>query len=433
MEPLRMTPTVAIADLKLGMFIHLDLGWMSHPFPLSSFRLTSAEQIATLRTLGLSHVRWSPEKSVLIDTEAEGRAAREAAEAAARAAGPSAEQLAAIARRQALGAQRQAEKLAERQYAEAAKAWRDAAERVATQPVSSREDTEALTRALLDKLLVDGDLCIRLLAGGAADRSTAHALNVTVIALLMARAVGLSEAELTDLGTGALLHDVGKLDLPARVRHLDEGFTTAEANAYRQHVAAGVAHGKRMGLSPGALAVLAQHHEHADGTGFPLKLVADRCTMASRIVSIVNRYDNLCNPLQPARALTPHEAVSMLFAQYRQRFDATLLNAFIRMMGVYPAGSCVQLTDERWALVVGVNSSRPLKPRVLLHDPKVPRDEALHLNLEDTPDLGIRRSVPISKLPEGALAYLAPRPRVAYFFEPAVPVDAVARASEAVA
>ena len=63
------------------------------------------------------------------------------------------------------------------------------------------------------------------------------------------------------------------------------------------------------------------------------------------------------------------------------------------MMGVYPPGSTVQLTDDRYALVVSVNSSRPLKPRVLVHEPKVPRDEALILDLERTEGLGIRRSL----------------------------------------
>ena len=186
-----------------------------------------------------------------------------------------------------------------------------------------------------------------------------------------------------------------------------------------------MAHGKRMGLRPGALMVLGQHHENADGTGFPLRLSTDRMTAAARIVALVNRYDNLCNPTVLARALTPHEAVSVMFSQSRSRFDATMLNAFIRMMGVYPAGSVVQLTDDRYALVVGVNSSRPLKPRVLVHDPKVARDEALLLDLETMPDLGIRRSLSPSKLPPAALEYLAPRPRVAYFFEALAPVHAL--------
>ena len=81
----------------------------------------------------------------------------------------------------------------------------------------------------------------------------------------------------------------------------------------------------------------------------------------------------------PSRALTPHEALSLLFAQGKAKFDASILGGFIKMMGVYPPGSAVQLTDERYAIVVSVNSSRPLKPRVLVHDRAVPPDEALLL------------------------------------------------------
>jgi len=164
--------------------------------------------------------------------------------------------------------------------------------------------------------------------------------------------------------------------------------------------------------------VLAQHHEHADGTGFPLKLAGERITLAARVVALINRYDNLCNPQARTPPLTPHEAVSVLFAQGRNRFDPVVLNSFIRMMGVYPAGSLVQLTDDRFALVVGVNSSRPLKPRVLVYEPAVPRHEALVLDLETQPNLGIRRSLPAAKLPPAAVEYLDPRPRVSYYFEP---------------
>jgi hypothetical protein len=96
-----------------------------------------------------------------------------------------------------------------------------------------------------------------------------------------------------------------------------------------------------------------------------------------------------------------------------------MLNAFIRMMGVYPSGSVVQLTDDRLALVTHVNSMRPLKPRVLLFDPAVPAQEALHINLEQHADLGIRRSLRPQQLHHDALHYLSPRQRVVYFFEPA--------------
>ncbi|MES2992974.1 MAG: HD domain-containing phosphohydrolase, partial [Pseudomonadota bacterium] len=223
-----------------------------------------------------------------------------------------------------------------------------------------------------------------------------------------------------DLGVGAMLHDIGKLDLPDRVRHREDHFSGSELRFYEEHVAHGVSHARKMGLSAGATLVIAQHHEHADGSGFPLRLNTDRMTAAARIVSLVNRYDNLCNPHVAAKALTPHESLSLLFAQGKTKFDTAILGAFIRMMGVYPAGSTVQLTDDRYAMVVGVNSTRPLKPRVLVHEPKVPRDEALVLDLETAQGLGIRRSIKPVQLPVNSLEYLAPRPRVAYFFEPVI-------------
>lgn len=90
------------------------------------------------------------------------------------------------------------------------------------------------------------------------------------------------------------------------------------------------------------------------------------------------------------------------------------------MMGVYPPGSVVQLTDERYALVVSVNSSRPLKPRVIVYDTRVPKNEALILDLEQNPALGIRRSLKPSGLPRAAMDYLSPRQRICYFFERSV-------------
>jgi len=419
-----MAGKIEVDELRVGMFIHLDLSWMRHPFPVGSFRITHAQQIDKIRSLGLKQLRWSPEKSELVPppTPAASDDAAPAAVAAIAAIEPQSETAAQATereRREQLSAQRASAALCQSQFDEAGHAWRSVQDNVVAHPEQARRDTEDLTRALLDKMLVDGDMCIRLLTCNAGDNASAHAMNVSVISLLLGRVLGLGDAEMLDLGIGALMHDVGKIDLPERLRHADTRFGKDDLSAYRDHVAHGVLHGKRMGLQPGALLVLAQHHEHADGSGFPLKLQLERLSAAARIVALVNRYDNLCNPPSLASALTPHEALSLLFAQARSQFDAGLLNSFIRMMGVYPAGSVVQLTDERFALVMSVNSTRPLKPNVLVFDPQLPRQEALHLNLMTTPDLGIRRSLKPAQLPAAALDYLAPRARVAYFFEAA--------------
>jgi HD-GYP domain-containing protein (c-di-GMP phosphodiesterase class II) len=419
-----MSGRIDVDELRVGMFIHLDLSWMRHPFPVGSFRITHAQQIDKIRSLGLKQLRWSPEKSELVPPSTQAASDDDATVAvvAVAAIEPQTETAAQAAereRREQLSAQRASAALCQSQFDEAGHAWRSVQDNVVAHPEQARRDSEDLTRALLDKMLVDGDMCIRLLTCNAGDNASAHAMNVSVISLLLGRVLGLGDAEMLDLGIGALMHDVGKIDLPERLRHADARFGKDDLSAYRDHVAHGVLHGKRMGLQPGALLVLAQHHEHADGSGFPLKLQLERLSAAARIVALVNRYDNLCNPPSLASALTPHEALSLLFAQARSQFDAGLLNSFIRMMGVYPAGSVVQLTDERFALVMSVNSTRPLKPNVLVFDPQLPRQEALHLNLMTTPELGIRRSLKPAQLPAEALDYLAPRARVAYFFEAA--------------
>jgi putative nucleotidyltransferase with HDIG domain len=422
------TPTlIDVAQLRIGMFVHLDGGWMSHPFPLSSFKIGSAAQIATIRSLGKQRVRWSPEKSDPAALEslthpgpAEDTSVPDTVPAEAHVT-PIAESAEAQARRrhrEALLAQREALHLCEAQFAEATTACKRASEIVLTQPQVAREQTEALAQAFVDKMIGQQDMCIRLLTEAAGDKASLHAVNVAVISLLMGKSFGLSAQEMVDLGVGSMLHDIGKIDLPERVRHREEHFTPAETQFYQEHVAHGVTIAKKMGLASGATLVIAQHHEHADGSGFPLRLNSDRMTIAARIVSLINRYDNMCNPHVPSRALTPHEALSLLFAQGKNRYDTAILGGFIKMMGVYPPGSVVQLTDDRYAMVVSVNSSRPLKPRVMVHEPRVPRDEALLLNLELEPRLGIRRSLKPQQLPTESLDYLSPRTRVAYFFEP---------------
>jgi hypothetical protein len=163
--------------------------------------------------------------------------------------------------------------------------------------------------------------------------------------------------------------------------------------------------------------IVAQHHELADGRGYPRKLAGEAIAPLARIVALVNHYDNLCNPGNPTQAITPHEALSQIFAQMKRQFDAAVLTLFIRMMGVYPPGSVVELTDGRHALVVSVNSSRPLKPQIVIYEPRVPREEALVEDLEHMPDIGIRRSLKPLQLPKAAFDYLSPRLRVCYFFE----------------
>ena len=409
--------------LRVGMFVELDVGWLAHPFPTGSFKISSNKQIETIRGLGLQRVRVNLAKSDPDPAELAVPTTVVRSDAAQSLEREQAVQREALQRQQRadlLAAQQRSLVQCERRFGDAVRQYKKMLEAIPTQPKAAAEHCHTLVSSFVGEMLGEGESAIRLLSEAAGDKSSMHPVNVTVVSLLLGKAMGLEQADLMDLGMAAFLHDVGKAQLPDRVRWLEENFSTAEYKLYQEHVAQSVQIGKAMELSKGALLAIAQHHELADGSGFPTRAKGAAMSVGARILALVNRYDNLCNPTRPATAMTPHESLSLIFAQLKTRFDTAALSAFIRMMGVYPPGSVVQLVDERYGMVVSVNSSRPLKPRVLVHESGVSKHEALILDLEQAPNIGIRRSLKPAGLPSAAMDFLAPRQRVSYFFERAV-------------
>lgn len=410
---------IDISQLRIGMYVQLDLGWMHHPFPVSSFRIVSADQIAKLKELGLAEVRYFPNKSDSelreldsVAGEAFDTTATESAANAMVQASDAADSVAAK-NRAYLQIQNRILAMCNQRFGDATRQYQAVERAVTVQPDLARNQSEVLVSDCLKELPENGDSVIRLLSEGAGESSALHPVNVMVVSLLLGKALGIKSTELHELGMAALLHDLGKLGMPAA------GFTPAGRQHYESHVGQSVAFAQQMGLSDVVLTAIAQHHEMADGSGFPLHLVGDDMQRPGRILALVNHYERMCNPVVGVEALTPHEALSVIFAQRKSRFDPVVLGAFIRMMGVYPPGSVVQLANDRYAIVVSVNSSRPLRPKVIVHDPRVPKDEAPVLDLEAM-QLGIRRSLKPAQLPRDALDYLSPRKRICYFFERAV-------------
>ncbi|TSE34377.1 HD-GYP domain-containing protein [Tepidimonas charontis] len=413
-------PVIPVEQLRVGHYVLLDLGWMDHPFPRNNFRISAAHQIDTIRGLGLTRVRIDPARSELLpEDSAPAVGDRSGADAHPEPAH------AADARTQVLLQQRQALLRCERQYHEGTRQVRAAFEQVERAPQAAGAIARGLIGGMVDAMGGGGETALRLLSDVQGERSAQHAMNVAVLSLLLGHALGLDDAALRALGVAALLHDIGKVRLPDPVRHKDDAFTPAQLKAYQEHVVHGVVLAQAMGLEPQAVQAIAQHHEAADGSGFPDGCHGAQIGRLAHIVALVNRYDGLCNPHNPARAYTPHEALARLYAVHKARFDAPTLTAFIRLLGVYPPGSIVQLSDGRYALVQACNATRPLKPQVLVHDPRTPPSEALLLDLQSTPELTIQRSLRADQLPRAALDYLDPRPRYCYFFERALRADDV--------
>jgi len=411
---------IDVGALRVGLYVYLDLGWMQHPFAVNSFKITSQEQIDSIVKLGLNRIRWSPENSdpeipatmpdalnAKGDTQQRNTLSQTATTIAAAIADG------AQRRRRLLVQQREALAVCENGFADANRAYRATLEAVPVRPEAARTQAEQAVANMVGQLLEHDESAIRLLSENAGEKASLHAVNVAALSLLLGKQLGHDPATLVELGLGALLHDVGKLALPERLRWQDAG----EQELYETHVAHGIAYSRTMHLGDVALAIVAQHHELADGSGFPEQLGGAAIHPLARIVALVNRYDKLSNAANPAEALTPHETMSLIYARMRGHYDSGVMMPFIRMMGVYPPGSVIELSDGRFALVVSVNARRPLRPQIIIHEPRIARDEALIVDIEDLPELGIRRSLKPLQLPRAAFDYLSPRNRICYYFE----------------
>jgi len=415
---------IDVSRLRVGMYVHLDVGWTQHPFPFSSFKIKSQDQIETIRSLGLARVRYSPDKSDVPPVPASAPPAPVTAATPAPAppkptAGASADDRAARERREMLQVQQMSLTRCEQRFSDASRTFRQIASSARSHPEAARAATESLVQGMFTEVAGEREVAIRLLSEHVGEDTSQHALNVAVLCVLLGRVCGLGPASLRDLASAALLHDAGKAELPGRLRWSADQLSAAEHRLAQEHVQHSVDFARRLGMSTTAQTAIAEHHERADGSGYPKGLRGPQISPGGRVLALVNQYDNLCNPGNALHALTPHEALATIFTRLKAGFDPATLALFVRMMGVYPPGSVVQLNDGRFALTVAVNPHQPLKPRVVVYDSHVPVEQALVVDLETLPGLEIERALKPTQLSRSVFEYLSPRKRPSYFFEPA--------------
>lgn len=316
-----------------------------------------------------------------------------------------------------LAAQRASLQRSDRLHAQASRVWLGITRDVVQQPALAREAALGLAAAMVTQLCEDGSSTLRLLTNAVGTCSSQHALNVTTLSLMLARYQGLSAEALHTVAVGALLHDIGKLLLPAPLRPIDGEADVLAHHEQREHVAQGLRLGMAMGLDGAVLQIIGQHHENGDGSGLPQGLRAEALALPARIVALANHYDRLCNPRHHGqRPYTPQEAQAQLRAHCRHPADAALLAALVQLLGLHPPGSVVQLSDERIAVVVAVHADQPLRPSVRVYDPRVAPEDAELLHLARETGLSLQRSLHPQHLPRAMRDYLLPRERIACYF-----------------
>ncbi|MDQ7819048.1 MAG: HD domain-containing protein [Armatimonadota bacterium] len=245
------------------------------------------------------------------------------------------------------------------------------AQAVRRQPLDMRRARVFLSAAI-EVVLENRSALLALMADRSHDESSAyHAVNVALLALVIGTRLELSREALMALGMGALLHDIGKVRVGPDLLNRATPLEPDEQSALDRHPA----HGANIlrdldGLGRLAMVCALEHHLHADGSGYPEPAGGVRPHLFSRIVAVADTYDTVTSARRGTqRPLRPDLAMKWIAVGLGSIYDPVVGKVFLKMMGVYPVGSLVQLNTGEVAVVV-----RPAESRVNCPVVQVVRD-----------------------------------------------------------
>lgn len=234
-------------------------------------------------------------------------------------------------------------------------------------------ELQAMIDRLLGQMVDHQDEAISLLAGLfiTDDYTFQHSLNVTIYSLAIGMELHLTQKELSLLGLGALLHDLGKVFIDESILMKPGQLTSEEYDMMKSHTTKGFHFIREQTGLPSVVAHCAyQHHERLDGSGYPRALTDRAIHPYAKIIAIADVFDAVTSDRIYKEGVLPHEGLELLYAGASTKFDAQMVEAFKRSVAIYPTGMAVTLSDQRSGVVLKQNRHANDRPwiRILAHD-----------------------------------------------------------------
>jgi putative nucleotidyltransferase with HDIG domain len=224
-----------------------------------------------------------------------------------------------------------------------------------------------------------------------------HMVNVSILTMAQARALGIDGGLLREFGLAGLMHDIGKVRTPAEILRKPDRLTDSEMSVMRRHVVDGAEILRRTPEMPSIAPVVAfEHHLRSDGTGYPVGVSRPKLNLATMLCSIADVYDAMRSQRAYQGSLPTERILEVMKRADGHQFDQHLVRRFTQLLGIYPPGNLVLLDDGAVAVVMQVHAPDPHRPRVrVIMDSKRRRLlTPVDMNLfEDQPDPAKARRV----------------------------------------
>jgi len=224
------------------------------------------------------------------------------------------------------------------------------------------------------------------------DYTFAHSVNVCILSIALGRNLDLTKEDLHVLGVGSLLHDIGKILLPADLVNKPGLYSPAERMEIQRHTSLGADFiSGSEGIKEESVFVVRQHHEKNDGTGYQSCLKGEEIHLFARIAGLTDMYDAMTTDRIYRKSLLPTDVLKILYLRRKEYFEPSLVENFICSIGIYPIGSMVELNTGEAGLVTSVNQARLTQPGILVVFDKDKRlyGKPFKVNLKDEEKLRI--------------------------------------------
>ncbi|OPJ58999.1 HD-GYP domain-containing protein [Clostridium oryzae] len=190
-----------------------------------------------------------------------------------------------------------------------------------------------------------------------------HCIDTSIMATFMGLSFKFKEADIKDLGMGAILHDIGKTKVGNVIVNKPGPLTPEEFEEMKRHPSYGVDMLKEYySISQNILDIVQQHHERVDGKGYPNKISGNKINKLANIVSICDVYDAVNNDRSYRKKFKPNEAYELILSGSGSAFESDNVLKFKETFAVYPLGSCLKLSNDIEGYVIKQNSNYPDRP-----------------------------------------------------------------------
>lgn len=194
-----------------------------------------------------------------------------------------------------------------------------------------------------------------------------HCVNVCVMSVIMGLALRYDKANLTELGVGSLLHDIGKVKIDKEIINKPGKLTDEERKEVERHTEYTFQIlRERHDISYLSALIAYEHHERFDGLGYPQGLKGNRIHEYARIVAVADVYDALVTDRCYRPGMYSYQAAEIIQASSGTHFDPGVVKAFMDNIVIYPVGNPVELNNGARGVVVKINKQIPARPVVLI-------------------------------------------------------------------